>query len=153
MQILIIFLALLLIGCADDGAFNFSTVETTTTTINNFEPEPNEGQSSENDSMDGSGSNPVCTEAQRLVKDGLFKPISDSDGNAVFLAPSIFTEKFLKVTLNGEVGRFTGFANGGRQHWRFIMPGSEYEAPATIVAESLNGECVFIVPNPSERTE
>ena len=151
MQILIIFLALLLTGCADDGAFDFSEIRLDTT--NNFFREPNEGKPSPDDSVNGSGSNPVCLEIQNIGGGFLWKPISESNGNLVVLFPKEFTETFQSVTVNGESGNFSGFANGDRQHWRFSLPGGDYQSPATIIAESLNGECQWIVSNTSERAE
>lgn len=153
--ILLLFLA----SCADDGSFDFSRTETNTNSNNtSIQIEQNEnGQQSSNPSQ-GSGSNPICQSVQSFGDGTLSKPISDSDGNLVFLFSKRFTEKFIKVTLidgSGftEEGRFSGFGNGGRQHYRFSKPGAEYVAPLRIIAESLNGECEFIVEDPSQRTE
>lgn len=89
----------------------------------------------------------------------LYKPVSDSDGNAVVLSPSlgspaqlyearplgVLEEALIQYKhLDGSItswnvvrpkheagdlidqGRFSGNGNGGRDHWRFAKPGSEY---------------------------
>ena len=143
---------LLLASCADDGSFDFSRVETNTTTTT-ITREPNEGVPSPDDSIDGSGTNPICLTVQDIGNGFLWKPVSESNGNLVVLFPKDFTETFQSVTVNGESGNFSGFANGDRQHWRFSKSGAEYEAPAIVKAISMGGECEWVIPNPSERTE
>jgi hypothetical protein len=148
MQILIIFLALLLTGCADEGSFDFSRVETNNTTNITINVEPNEGNGVSEKPTQGSGSNPICLAFQTEIR---FKPISESDGNLVILFPSVYTEIFKSVKLTDnfgnvlELGKFTGFGNGERQHYRFTMPGASYPSPLRIVAESMNGECTWII--------
>ena len=143
-------LLLLLASCAGEGSFDFSRTDTSTITINR---EPNEGNPSPDDSVNGSGSNPECLTVQDINEGFLWKPESDSNGNLVVLFPKNFTEKFQSVSVNGELGVFAAFANGNRQHWRFSKPGSNYEATAMVKAISMGGECEWVIPNPAERTE
>lgn len=145
---LIILLTVFLAGCADDGAFDFSRMvsENNNETIQNN----NEGGALPEN---GSGENPICLSVQGI--DGpngfLWKPISESNGNLVVLFPTEYSVKFESVVIDGEQGRFADFANGNRQHWRFSKPGSQYLG--RVVAESMNGECVWQVSNPSERQD
>lgn len=153
-------LIFLLSACADDGSFDFSRTTTTNNTTFNIENnESSLGQDDDNDSGNGmSGSNPICLDTQEISDGFLSKPISDSNGNLVILFPKKFGERFEKVTIEDgsglvEEGRFSNFGNGERQHYRFSMPGSDYAPPLKVTAFSSNGECVWIVNDPSQRTE
>jgi hypothetical protein len=90
----------------------------------------------------------------------LFKPISDSDGKLAVLLPSRLAGLVKGVTLIGpngdiiETGRYTGNGNGGRDHYRFTKPGSQYPDGLTVQATLITGEIVkYIIKETSERTE
>ena len=153
--------ACLLVGCGD-GNLDFSKDKGDNRDNQNifyqFQPEPGEGSQAPEEVSTDSSQNPVCSGVMDVDgADGfLWKPVSESDGNLVVLFPREFEAVFLEVQVftsggQSESGRFTGFANGNRQHWRFSMPGSSYDG--TVVATSLNGECVWTVSNPSGRQD
>lgn len=126
-----------------------------------FNPEPNEGNLSDG-SGDGPGvgPNPICLATPQGV-DGpgefLWKPFSDSDGRLVILFPAKYNAEFSSVAVvNASIGtieqcRFAGFANGNRQHWRCPRSGDAYTG--RVVAESVNGSCLWQVSNPAIRQD
>lgn len=81
----------------------------------------------------------------------LWKPVSDNDRKLVVLLPSSFANKVNSVTVNGERGRFSSIANGGRPHYRFSKPGSGYGRSATVVVNSRFGKYVYRISNTSTR--
>ncbi len=92
----------------------------------------------------------------------LWKPKSDSDGNAVSLLPTSLMGQVIRVQLykgsepnitKVEAGRFTGNANGHRPHYRYSKPGSSYGGPAAVEAAVPEGIWVWLIKNAGQRTE
>ncbi len=90
----------------------------------------------------------------------LFKPISESDGKLVVLLPSRLTGLVSGLSIVGpdgqvtESGRYRGIGNGGREHFRFSKPGSQYANGSTVQAKLITGEIVrYLIGNTSQRTE
>jgi hypothetical protein len=83
----------------------------------------------------------------------LWKPASDNDGKLAVLLPANIDAS--AVTVNGERhARYTGRANGNRQHFRFNKPGSSYGANAKVVATlTAGGTKTWTVPNGGARWE
>ncbi len=118
--------------------------------------EPNE---SSNPTTPKDGSNPDCS-ADPFGVDGaggfLWKPVSDSRSSLVVLFPDSYDVQFERVVatrLDGtqEEGAFSGFANGNRQHWRFVEAGENYNGALQIFDEAQ--ECSAFVANPAERQD
>ena len=72
---------------------------------------------------------------------------SQSPGTLVILFPSRFTEPFSEVLVNGEPGRFTGFANGNRQHWRWKRSGCGFGSATVRAFDSSGQVCVWEIPD------
>ena len=107
--------------------------------------------------------NPPCPKrAQRLDGLGgfLWKPESDS-GGLVVLFPKEYAEKFKWVRVyrkgkkkaykRAERLRFTGVANGNRQHWRGWLHGGEYTG--RIRVKDGDRVCRWKVQNSRERAD
>ena len=107
--------------------------------------------------------NPVChRRIQRPDGHGgfLWKPVSDA-GGLVVLFPKEYDVPFSRVMVyrkgkkkaykRRERLRFTGFANGNRQHWRGRLEGSDYTGRIRVK----NGDkiCRWRVRNPEERND
>ena len=86
-------------------------------------------------------------------KDGfLWKPVSESNGNLVILLPSSLAGLISDVEIHSELppteenkigsGKFSSNANGGRDHFRFDKPGSEYGENVYVVAHKKGGDIV-----------
>ncbi|MDD2942284.1 MAG: hypothetical protein PHC51_04875 [bacterium] len=106
--------------------------------------------------------------ARSLDGDGgfLWKATSESDGNLVVLLPTDIKassissvevhsgEPFSSSTLLGQ-GTFSGdTANGGRAHFRFSKPGSQYGSSAYLVAKLNDGSSIsYLIENPGERND
>lgn len=89
----------------------------------------------------------------------LWKPISESDGNLVVLMPSHMAGEIKSLKLRDssgaelEEGRFSGNANGGRDHFRFLLPGRDY-GDATLHVALRTGELfTILIDNPGSRYE
>lgn len=102
---------------------------------------------------DDAPQNPLCGPMQGF----LWKPQSDSDGNAVVLLPPVFKAEFISVCTfnsdNDECARFTGFSNGDRQTWRFREPGCKYGKRFRVIATEPKQDCEFRVRNGCNRSE
>lgn len=94
----------------------------------------------------------------------LWKPDSDSDGNAVVLLPSKYSGNVETVTVVGPDGtvldspRFTGFGNpdngGNRGHYRLPKPGRSYPSGTKVIVKLNNGEEVTQeIGSPGSRVE
>ncbi len=88
----------------------------------------------------------------------LFKPVSDTQGKLVVLAPEAFTGNIASVLLKDEAGKqvetgvFSGIGNGERAHFRFTKPGGSYPANLTVEFKLDNGEVKqYKIPNPALR--
>ena len=88
----------------------------------------------------------------------LFKPASESDGNAVVLVPEELTGQVAEVVIRDsqgnvlDVGRFTGSANGGRDHFRFDRPGAAFPEDVSVELRLTNGQTRSVpIDNPALR--
>jgi hypothetical protein len=88
----------------------------------------------------------------------LFKPISDTQGKLVILTPEELTGRVTGVILKDssgnvlEKGSSGGVGNGGREHFRYTKPGSQY--PSNLVVEvqlAGGGSKTYSIPDPSKR--
>lgn len=90
----------------------------------------------------------------------LFKPVSESDGKLVVLLPPRLAGLVKGLTLvgpNGEViekGRYTGNANGGRDHFRFSRAGGQYPDGLSVQVTLATDEVLrYVINETSERNE
>ncbi len=88
----------------------------------------------------------------------VYKPESEKNGNLVILLPAQMAGEVAELLLkdeNGnevENGQDYGYANGGRQHFRFDKPGADYPSNLTVEVRMSDGSIVeYKIPNPSER--
>lgn len=88
----------------------------------------------------------------------LFKPSSESDGNLVVLLQAQMTGEVSQVLLKDkdgnelEVGNYADVGNGGREHYRFSKPGSEYPSDLTVEVVLKDGNSQsYSIPDPSLR--
>lgn len=88
----------------------------------------------------------------------LFKPVSESDGNLVVLAPENLAGQIDSVVVkdaNGAVlerGDFSGNANGGRDHFRFDHAGSDFGKNVTVEFRMSDGSTKsFDIPDAGKR--
>ena len=95
------------------------------------------------------------------IGDGfLFKPRSESDGDLVILLPPALAGRVEGLRLlgpEGDVvaeGRYTSTANGGRPHFRFDRPGSDFPGPLVVEARLEDGTVrTWSIDDPSQRHE
>lgn len=88
----------------------------------------------------------------------LYKPVSDTTGNAVLVFDSKYTREFLGVRIELKDGSFAEAwwkglelwgnpdSAGPRQHWRTNVRASQVKDKAQIIVQDLNQECKFILP-------
>jgi hypothetical protein len=88
----------------------------------------------------------------------LWKPVSDSNGKLVVLAPAGLTGKIRDCRVlrsSGaviEAGRYVGVHNGGREHFRFNRPGRDYPAGCIAELRLKNGNRRhYVIPSPGQR--
>lgn len=88
----------------------------------------------------------------------LFKPVSDTQGKLVILAPESLTSKIDSVVLKDsdgnvlETGQYGGVGNGNRAHFRFQKPGGSYPKELTVeIKLDGGGSKVYTIPDPSLR--
>lgn len=88
----------------------------------------------------------------------LWKPVSESNGNLVFLTAPQYNGRMSYVDLVGpggqtlERGRYTGIHNNNRGHWRFSKPGGRYPSGTRAVVRFDNGGGVeYNIANPGQR--
>ena len=131
-----------------------NSVDNSDNRINEAEDE-NQPDSSDSGS---DGENPECSEEIQGVDgegDFLWKP-EGVNGLPVILFPDDYEVKFEKVLVEQDSGDleeavFTGFANGGRQHWRLKKEASEYTG--RIVVQDEAQECIWKIENTEERQD
>lgn len=106
--------------------------------------------------------NPLCNEGQFAGEQPfVWKPESENvqffcdppRRVAVVLLPSRFVAEFDSVSIGTDEARFTGFANGGRQHWRFCKKGEEFGRNFQVVAREAKQECSFTIRNGARRQQ
>jgi hypothetical protein len=93
----------------------------------------------------------------------LWKPVSEADGRLVVLLPPALSGNIVSAGIYSnlpanddnklEEGRFAGDDhNGGRAHFRFSKPGSQYPDGVYVVAELRNGQrATFEIADSSSR--
>lgn len=74
----------------------------------------------------------------------VWKPVSESDGNAVVLLPPAYAGRATSCTIvrggaTVEGGRFVGNTNGNRPTFRFRQPGAGYGTNLSVVARFSDG--------------
>lgn len=95
--------------------------------------------------------NPICEGEQRFGRDNnVWKPKSDATSSIPNSLVAILSERWVEpfvciATLkNGavEVLKFTGFANGDRQHHRGVLPGGRYTGD--VLCTDSQQDCLFV---------
>ena len=88
----------------------------------------------------------------------VFKPESDHEKKLVILLPSQLANDVSDVLLKDEDGnivergRSSGYANGGREHFRFDRAGQDYPQNLTVEVRMADGSVrLYEIPNPAER--
>lgn len=144
---------LFLMGCGDDIIIPIPTPTPTPDPI--ITPTP---------TMTPNSMNPSCNSVMGVDGPGgfLWKPKSDSNGNAVVLLPGTFQARFDRVEKKRKDGQtesftFTGFSNfdqdGLRQTWRGSKPGGSYTSNSNVVATLGDTMCKWKIGNSSERND
>jgi hypothetical protein len=94
------------------------------------------------------------------MKGFVWKPVSESDGKLVVLAPNSLAGRIKEAKVFNtdreilDEGRFAGNANGGRDHFRFNMPGGSFGSGSYLEFVLDTGGLVKVdIDNPSERFE
>ena len=90
----------------------------------------------------------------------LFKPVSDSNGKLVVLAPSELTGNVESIVLKDSTGSvldegvFSGVGNGEREHFRFSKAGGDYPDNLVVEIRLKDGSVkTFDIADPSQRVE
>jgi hypothetical protein len=116
----------------------------------------NSDSTSQNSSADSTSSNISATEQtsngreiQNSRSGFLWKPVSDSTGNLAVLLPPSLSGQVTSLEIHSslppsdsskiENGKFSGNANGSRDHFRFNKPGSSFPDGSYVVARLNNG--------------
>ncbi len=88
----------------------------------------------------------------------VFKPESEHEKKLVILLPSEYASQVEDVLLKDEDdnilerGNSSGYANGGREHFRFEKAGQDYPDNLTVEVRMTDGSIMsYEIPNPSER--
>lgn len=88
---------------------------------------------------------PSPTPPQSDSQTFVWKPISDNDRMLAIVTPA--RHDFARVLVlygpdrkKREAGRYTGRANGNRQHWRFSQPGDKYGKDIRVLAVGYDGK-------------
>jgi hypothetical protein len=88
----------------------------------------------------------------------LFKPESDGEGKLVVLLPANLAYSVESLILKDEDGNEiergepSGYANGGREHFRFDKAGDEYPDNLTVEITLSDGTTKeYVIPDPSQR--
>jgi hypothetical protein len=94
----------------------------------------------------------TVTSAQGAGNGFLWKPISESDGKLVILAPKDISTNVSSISIYKkgsnnqkeliESGRFAGIANGDRAHYRFAKVGGSYPDGAVVEIKLKDGKVV-----------
>jgi hypothetical protein len=107
------------------------------------------------------GTNPSCAGTAISTEHLLYKPVSDTTGNAVIVFDSKYAREFLSVKIQLKDGTFAEawwkglelWGNpdsfGPRQHWRTNVRATQVKDGALIIAEDLAQECKFVLPGSS----
>ena len=106
---------------------------------------------------------PVCAGAALSTDHMLYKPISDTTGNAVLVFDSKYSREFLAVKIELKDGSFAeGWweglelwgnpdAFGNRQHWRTNVRSSQIKDNARIIVDDTSQQCVFVLPGSANK--
>lgn len=108
------------------------------------------------------GTNPVCgTKELPSRAHLLWKPVSDTSGNAVIVFDGKYKEEFLEVTMQLKAGGVESAfwkglqlwgnpdRSGPRQHWRLRKKCADYKSNGLITAKDSVQTCVFKLEGPS----
>jgi hypothetical protein len=102
--------------------------------------------------------NPRCAGVADSREHLLYKPVSDTSGNAVVVFDSKYSQEFAAVKIELKDGTFAegwwkGLAlwgnpdvGGPRQHWRTNVRSSQIKDNALIIATDSDQECRFTIP-------
>jgi hypothetical protein len=146
------------IELANDRTFLFVTT---------IDPETGEDEGGIEEEIEWTGT-PTSSEAASVptaedlgidLRGFLWKPISESDGKLVVLMPSHLTGKIKSLSLRDssgqelEEGRFSGNANGGRDHFRFGLAGKDYNDATLHVALRTGDLFTILIDDPGSRDE
>ena len=111
----------------------------------------------------GGKSNPLCSGTAISTEHLLWKPVSDTSGNAVVVFDSKYAKEFTSVKIELKDGTFTdGWwkglllwgnpdAFGNRQHWRTNVRASQVKDNGLIIATDGSQECRFVIPGSATR--
>jgi len=154
------------LGCDIDGSddVNAAVNETFSQTTETTGTAPDTSSSQPSSS---SSSSPSTSSASSSSGGGgggggggfLWKPVSESTGDLVVLLPSSLTGNVAGVTISKggtavASGSFSGVHNGGREHFRFPVPGCGYGSGLTVTARLRSGGSrSWAVPNGCGRVE
>ena len=105
-------------------------------------------------------SNPICTKVMRANdgNEGFLWRDGDHTGHLVVLLPKRFTAPFVSVTALRKDGtrdrlRYTGFANGDRQHWRGDAPSRTYKSNSLVIAKEPGNKCEWQIARAGRRND
>jgi hypothetical protein len=94
---------------------------------------------------------PNIGSALKKTGEFLWKPVSESDGKLAIVLPKELTGKVKEVRVlspDGKKslakGRFSGVANGDREHYRFSKPGAQYPDGAIVIITLENGSKRYV---------
>lgn len=103
---------------------------------------------------------PNIGSALKKTGEFLWKPVSESDSKLAIVIPKELTGKVKEVRIlspDGKKslakGKFSGVANGDREHYRFSKPGAQYPDGAIVVITLENGSKRYVkIKDSSART-
>lgn len=107
--------------------------------------------------------NPACSGVADSSQHLLYKPRSDTSGNAVIVFDSVYSTEFRAVRIELKDGTFheawwkglelwgNPDVNGPRQHWRTNVRAGLVKDGAVIIADDVNQECRFVIPGSSNK--
>jgi hypothetical protein len=102
--------------------------------------------------------NPVCVGVPDSRQHLLWKPVSDTNSNAVLVTDGKYKREFLQMKVELKNGTFQSFQNGNlllwgnpdkdgpRQHFRFPVKATSVKASALIIADDGLQECRWKLP-------
>jgi hypothetical protein len=134
--ILSFLLCLFLVACEDD----YSSVSQYTHSDEPKKEKPNQNQTQ------------ASPENNNGVNTFLWKPVGENSKKLVVLIPSrLSSDPIGSVTVNGEVGRYSGNHNGNRAHYRFNYAGSAYGNNVRVILYKNGTTYTWIIPRGHER--
>lgn len=149
------YLLIFLVGCGSSVSVGDNNGDNRDNVTNIIEPNESAPVEAPKD-----GVNPICSADNLSFPDGpnknLWKPCSEGDCTIVILFDPVFDVPFERVVLTRLDGtkeelRYAQFGNGGRQHWRGDLNGSQYNGEIEIFDEAQ--ECSAFVSTPDQRVD